>query len=196
MTTYNPNIPQPGDLISNSQPQILGNFDQLNTQFGIDHVAFNTGSGNGTGYHKVISIPVVQGSAPALPSGASPGIMYTKTAQGASQLFWRNANDEQQITQEVPLRASIVFTGATGVHLGTPFNANDATIGGGNQYTWTMPTPPPSVNYYYNISFVTANGASRVTINSKLSNGLVFQFFNTGTTPVLPAEVCIMVWGG
>lgn len=39
--TYNPNIPQANDLISNSQAQLLINNSQANIAFGVDHTAFD-----------------------------------------------------------------------------------------------------------------------------------------------------------
>lgn len=38
--TYNPNIPQPPDLPSDSQPDILTDFLSLNEVFGVDHIPF------------------------------------------------------------------------------------------------------------------------------------------------------------
>jgi hypothetical protein len=48
--SYNASIPAASDLLSQSQADILANFGQLNTQFGVDHTAFNAASLNG--YHK------------------------------------------------------------------------------------------------------------------------------------------------
>lgn len=108
MTTYNSNIPQPTDLISNSQSQILGNFDQLNTQFAIDHTAFNTGSGNGDGYHKKTTLKQ-QGSDPA--AIALANIVYTKAAgTGVNELYMRRATGDSsgiiQMTTGTPYSSS------------------------------------------------------------------------------------------
>jgi hypothetical protein len=62
--TYTPGIPNSTDLISNSQQQIKDNFGQLNTQFAIDHVAFNTGAANGDGHHKQVTFD----NAPSAPT--------------------------------------------------------------------------------------------------------------------------------
>jgi len=64
MATYNPSIPQPTNLISSSQAPILGNFGQLNTQFGVDHTPFNNGGINGDGFHKQITFPTALAAAP------------------------------------------------------------------------------------------------------------------------------------
>ena len=52
---YTPNIPQPTDLPSQSQGQILQNFQAINTAFGINHVGFNTAD---EGKHAEITFPV------------------------------------------------------------------------------------------------------------------------------------------
>ncbi len=93
--TYNASIPQPTDLISNSQPQLLANFSQLNTQFGIDHTAFNTGSGNGDGFHKKVTLANV--SAPGTP--VSPiTVIFSKTVSTKQELHFINDTATTQIT--------------------------------------------------------------------------------------------------
>lgn len=63
---YDPDIPAPADLLSVSQGDLLENFDQLNTQFGVNHVEFNDAGAN-KGKHKFCSFveqaddPAVQG---------------------------------------------------------------------------------------------------------------------------------------
>lgn len=56
MPNYLPNIPQPGDVLSISQGQILGNFQKADSSFGNDHYAFSNGSAN-NGKHQVIRTP-------------------------------------------------------------------------------------------------------------------------------------------
>lgn len=58
---YNQNIPQPADQLKNSQPQLLANFQEINTLINANHVGFNLGD---EGKHKFIQMPV-QGDAPA-----------------------------------------------------------------------------------------------------------------------------------
>jgi hypothetical protein len=63
--SYNPSIPQPGDIPSQSQSQFLTNFTQLNTQFGTEHFAFNAASSNGK--HKYVTL--IQNPTIAAPLG-------------------------------------------------------------------------------------------------------------------------------
>ena len=106
--TYNPSIPQPTDLISTSQGQILTNFTQLNTQFAGDHVAFNTGSSNGNGHHKKVSFDA--SITPAAPTGTQ-SVLYPKTVGSAIQLFFQTASETIQITggSAVPAQTGSVW---------------------------------------------------------------------------------------
>lgn len=97
--TFNPNIPQPGDNISNSQGQILTNFSQLNSIFSNDHYTWNDATAANRGYHKQITYPVAAAST-SLTTG-SKGITYTVNNSGLSnltELFFANATHFTQIT--------------------------------------------------------------------------------------------------
>lgn len=52
---YNANIPQPTDLLSASQPQILANFQALQTLIDVNHVDFASGN---QGKHAFVEMPV------------------------------------------------------------------------------------------------------------------------------------------
>jgi len=70
---YKANIPQPTDNLDDSQVDLLGNFQQLDTTYGIDHYAFTVSTAN-LGFHNKITTPLIVGSAhPA--TGANP-ILY------------------------------------------------------------------------------------------------------------------------
>jgi hypothetical protein len=95
MSTYNPNIPQGTDNLSVSQGQMLNNFTQLNTQFGVDHIAFNTGSANGDGHH----VKVFFDNAPSTPSvSGTQSVMFPALVSGQQQMMWKNASNSYQIT--------------------------------------------------------------------------------------------------
>lgn len=51
---YNSNIPQPADQLKNSQPQLLANFQEINTALNVNHVGFNVAD---EGKHKFIQFP-------------------------------------------------------------------------------------------------------------------------------------------
>jgi hypothetical protein len=73
---YLPGIPNATDIPSNSQPQIKENFTQLNTQFSVEHVAFNAASGNGQ--HLGITLPPNPAGL-AFPAGTNWQIRHDST---------------------------------------------------------------------------------------------------------------------
>ena len=95
---YNENIPQASDNPSQSQAQILDNFQEISTAFNTNHGNFNAAD---QGKHSFLQMPE-QGSAPA--TSANEGGVYTKEESGATQLFWRNESNgtEQQVTNTSP----------------------------------------------------------------------------------------------
>lgn len=58
--SFTRDIPQPNDLISASQSQILNNFNGSDDSFGRDHYAFSNTSGN-TGFHNQVTQPLITG---------------------------------------------------------------------------------------------------------------------------------------
>lgn len=98
MSTYTSNIPQPGDNPSDSQDQILQNFQSISTTNSVNHVAFNDPD---QGKHKFLQMPE-QSSAPS--TAADEGGLYTKAVSAVTQLFWRNESNgtEQQFTNSIP----------------------------------------------------------------------------------------------
>lgn len=82
---YNPNIPNAGDLLSNSQGQIKSNFSVANTAYGVNHFPFTDTTAN-AGKHIKVELPA--GAIPistigeiVLFGGALPG--------GQSALFYQ-----------------------------------------------------------------------------------------------------------
>lgn len=83
-----PNIPQPSQSKSSSQPQILGNFQALNTYLNINHVDFG---GADQGKHKFISFPV-QGSDPVTAANEVALFAKTSTLSSIPELFIRKSS--------------------------------------------------------------------------------------------------------
>jgi hypothetical protein len=84
--TYNPSIPNAGDLISDSQSQIKTNFSQMNTVFGNNHVPPTDGTAANRGKHNLCTL-IEQPSDQV--TAASEGVIYTKDYNGSTNLFWR-----------------------------------------------------------------------------------------------------------
>lgn len=100
--TYNPGIPQPNDKFPKSQVDILANFGQANTAFGIDHVNFATALNQGK-HNKVTFLTVG-------PPGSLAGefVVYQKIAGGLPNLFFQRNNlaPEIRLTGPDPVAAS------------------------------------------------------------------------------------------
>lgn len=75
MPNYNAAIPQPGDLLSKSQADILNNFDALNTFVSVNHEALNSVAPHAQGKHKQIEMPV---QAVAVATDATQWSMFVK----------------------------------------------------------------------------------------------------------------------
>lgn len=89
--SFTPGIPSDGQSLGNSKPQVRGNFTVINDTMSINHVAMNS---LGAGKHKFLQMPE-QGSAPTTIS--NEGSLYTKEAQGITNLFWRQESNGSEI---------------------------------------------------------------------------------------------------
>ena len=128
--TYNPNIPQSNDLISQSQGQFLTNFSQLNTIFDVDHVTYDNATVANRGLHRKVTFPAVITD----PNQTAPiSSLYIKTVSGSSQLFFQNGNGAANV---IPITASVFQTytptvsAGTYVFSGVSANGYYAIIGG------------------------------------------------------------------
>src|SRR5437899_7348489 len=105
--TYNANIPQATDLISQSQSQLLTNFSQANTAFGIDHTAFDVLTNQGK--HKKATL-VEQTIDPV--TLANEAAVYSKDVAGVTTTFLRKESAGTVIATsgQDPIRASVGST--------------------------------------------------------------------------------------
>jgi hypothetical protein len=108
MMAYNSNIPQPSDLLSQSQSDLLNNFMAIQALIDVNHVDFASGD---QGKHKWVTLPS-QGAIP--PSGSSFGAtelgLYNAVSSATTkqELFINKTN---QITVvQVPMTASTLST--------------------------------------------------------------------------------------
>ncbi len=86
--TFNANIPQATDLISQSQSQIQTNFSQSNTAFGVDHTAFDVVSNQGK--HKK-STYVEQAANPT--TAVNEMALFSKDLAGTTTLYLRKESN-------------------------------------------------------------------------------------------------------
>ncbi len=150
MSIYTPGIPNATDLISSSQQPIKDNFGQLNTQFGVEHSAFNTGSANGTGLHKQATMPA-QVTPNPLPA-VSTGTYFTSKTGTVGGLITEaifKSGDASSLAILSAIKAWALFDGNTLTLLdGYNISASITRVGGmAGQYVITMTNAMQSNNY-------------------------------------------------
>lgn len=84
---YQANIPQPNDPLNQSQGDILGNFQAIDTLVSVDHATFGSAS---EGKHNKISFPV-QGAAPAFLAGEVGIYNLLSIVTGVNELYIVNS---------------------------------------------------------------------------------------------------------
>jgi hypothetical protein len=146
--TFNPGIPQPNDLISQSQAQIQTNFSQLDTAFGIDHTAFSIMANQGQ--HKQVTL-----IAPISNPNQSGNIssVYTKTSGTGVELFYQHGTADLGVSQltggGITAAAWAYFTVSAGVvTVLASFNVSGiANTGAGTAVTITFLRGFGTANY-------------------------------------------------
>lgn len=107
MSSYQPNIPTGQVDLDQDYLSIQGNFQQLNTTYGTDHVAYSVNLNNG--YHKALHL--VPQSAPAAVTGI--GELYTQTTNDGistgQQVFYQFINGTPT-TLNIPLTRNFLPT--------------------------------------------------------------------------------------
>lgn len=174
--TFNPATPNASDLISATQQPIKDNFNQLNAQFGIDHVPFNNGGVNGTGLHKQVTFTAP--TAPAAP-GATVGIDHTVLGTGGANSvffnnialpFFRNSVDDLALTPNI-IRTTAAYTNASSIDytfkLGKViFNMGSITINGVANNTYNYGTAFTTETMTFQIRAINSGAVPSVLSNS------------------------------
>ena len=103
---YISNIPQPTDLFSQSQPQILGNFGALQTLIDVNHVDFadatNMGKHNFVSFYPQSVVPTLNNTTDVIAYGK----VYSVTNQNE---LWISKVNQVTVTN-IPASASILST--------------------------------------------------------------------------------------
>lgn len=152
--SYSPNIPQAKDDMSNSQGDLLTNFGQLNTQFGINHVAFDGGAN--AGKHNFCTF-VEQASDPASEEGEH--LLYSKDDSGDTELFARpqSNGDAFQVTKDGALFTGLlpivaVNFDSTGAIQGSSLNVSAINFTAPNLYEVVFSNAQADNNYMWSCS--------------------------------------------
>lgn len=185
--TFDPNIPLPGDFLSDSQGDIKNNFTAINNSFGRNHTNFSVVTD--AGKHKFVELlntdPV--GIAPIPPLILGEGTLYTKSnAVPESQLFYTPdvSGKEYQLTRVLD---SQYATFGTLVNNYTP-EAGGGAVGTSYDAGWTFLAgqSPGIVQMYgrYDTSTLGTSGTVKwpITINTLFSLQLTLVCTSGGTT--------------
>lgn len=141
--SYNPNIPGPNDLLSQSQGQIQTNFSQISTWTAVDHIGITTASNTGEHAQVTLPAPGTAGSPSGLESTlySAPGTAdNTKT-----QLFFKNALAVFPIS---PIKAFGTFSvsGST-ITLSNGSNMGSPSYSSAGRYVINLSITLPSSSY-------------------------------------------------
>jgi len=210
--TYNRNIPQPADLISVSQGDLLENFSELNTQFGVNHVAFDD-PGADKGKHKFCTL-VKQAADPSAQSDEY--IMYSKDdVSGDTEIYLKPESSKGaafQMTKDGNLFIGLVpFVAVnfsiTGAHQGASIGAVDPlVVAPAGRYTLTLTAAAQAQlvdsNYFWHVSgFDDQNNPVIAQVQNNATYGasvdttrIIFDFKNQNnsliTTLIRGCAVC------
>lgn len=88
--SYNANIPQPTDIPANSQPQLLANFQGINTLINVNHVGFDLAD---QGKHKWVSYPDQVAANPSTAATEVATYCITSADSGNLELTFRRPSD-------------------------------------------------------------------------------------------------------
>lgn len=100
---YNENIPQPSDRLSQSQADLLANFQAIKTLVDINHVDFADAVNQGK--HKVVTFPV-QSPVPTFAGGETGLYNFLSPATAKNETYVHTQTGAT--TREVPMTASIL----------------------------------------------------------------------------------------
>lgn len=174
---YNPAIPQPGDLLSVSQPGLLANFAALNTQYNGDHDGFSSGVSN-SGIHKQVSFLTNQ-SAPSLTINgvtAVSGLFANTGAHDAnSQLWFQNATGSQQLTSTASVSGSMsMYTLPSGIKVCiTTSDVNFGSAGPSFQLPFTFSS-------FYTVLVEVSGGTPSILTSVTQTDLRNFRGYSTG----------------
>jgi hypothetical protein len=165
---FNQNIPQPTDIPANSQPQLLANFQGINTLVNVNHVGFDLAD---QGKHKWVTMPDQGVTNPSTLATEIATYCITSADSGNLELTFRRPSDGDIIAMTAKsgttngwtmLPSGILIKWATGAGTGA-FTVNANSFG----------------KAFTNILFAQVNNA-----DTSYNTAYVY---GTRTAPVFPA---------
>lgn len=169
---YNENIPQASDNPSQSQSQILSNFQEISTAFNLDHGNFNSGD---QGKHTLVDL--VRQSLPQS-ANANEGLLFSALINGASELFYgKDGTTASQMSGIIPstgggsaVSYSWDFIDGMSIRFGNVVHSGTSTV-------ITFDTPFPNNSY---VVLISPQGAAALNTASNVQ-GLALNQFTIAT---------------
>jgi hypothetical protein len=204
---YDPDIPQPKDDLSVSQGELLANFQGLNTQFSVNHVALDDTTAD-VGKHKFVTF-VQQSSVPE--TKGDEYLIFSQDQAGTPELY---ARPESNGTAYQLTKGGSIYTGllpvvavnfnAAGTVQGTALNvASIARPGGTGRYVITFTNALPDNNYFWDVSgFDNSNNPVISQVTNTATYGSVVtttsisvDFKNQNNTLITAlTRACVVCW--
>lgn len=164
---YNPNIPQPTDIIANSQADLLANFTAINDLININHQTF--GAPN-EGKHKFLQMPE-QNMVPSTAENEAGLYAAVGTTSAEAELVFRRENNGQSIAFTECLAASSGWT-----RLPSGILMQWATVSIVNSSTFTFPITFPTACFVVQLtSYVSGSQQNFVNVVSGSVTTTQFQ---------------------
>lgn len=149
--TFNPAIPQPTDLISQSQAQIQTNFSQSDTAFAVDHTAFSVLANQGQHKQVTVIAPISNPN-----QAGNIASVYTKTSGTGVELFYQHGTANLGVSQltggGITTAAYCRFSGTTGTIVAGAFNVTSTSRSAAGTYTVNFTRNFLNTNYVVMIS--------------------------------------------
>ncbi len=194
---YNPNIPNAGDNISDSQPQIKINFQQLENIFGNDHFTWDDATTSQRGQHQQVNFPVPLVADPS--TNTNRGTLYTKAdvndSSARPQMFYQNINGVNNVQQMTNRFKDTGINGYWMMPLGSPnfpslifmWGKEASGVQGNNNVTFnTMANyTPVTVGFPNAVLNIQVQVISSNNANPTAKSATVANIATTGFTAVL-----------
>lgn len=174
---FNANIPQSGDQLSQSQPQILGNFQAIGSWVAVNHVTFDSGST--TGKHSFVEFPV-QNPVPVTVGGEVGLYCQNSTLTSQPELVFSKQNGTS--VYEFTSSGQVTNGGWARLPSGILYKWGTGGPGSAGSYTITFPVSasnPVFASAY--VSFVTPTSNIVVYVTSLSTTQLVVNASAAGS---------------
>jgi len=192
---YQNTIPQPTDILSISQADILEDFAQIESQFSIDHDSLLPAGASGK--HMQVTLPEHPTNPTTL---ANEGAVYSRPYGLNTALFFRTENNGNVYLLN-PVTAFVIFDGATGAILEGERVASVTRTAVGTYTVNLTPGHMATTNYGVSGGIKGVGGSEGAAVNESAT---VARTLNTyyctvavsGTGFIDPPTVQLLFFGG